>query len=44
MNTLDLLNKYEELTEEWMNRYVNLDNYVEQWLNGKIQITSDEIQ
>lgn len=44
MNTLDLLNKYEELTEEWMNKYVDLDNYVEQWLNGEIQITSDEIQ
>ena len=44
MSTLDLLNKYAELTEAWMDKQAKLDNYVQQWLNGETQMSSEGVQ
>lgn len=44
MSTLELLNKYAELTSAWMDKQAKLDNYVQRWLNGEVQMSSEGVQ
>jgi len=44
MSTLDLLNKYAELTEAWMDKQAKLDKYIEEWLDGKTQMSSEGVE
>ncbi|MBE6153858.1 MAG: hypothetical protein E7166_06520 [Firmicutes bacterium] len=44
MSSLDLLNKYAELTEAWMDKQAKLDNYVQQWLDGTTQMSAEGVQ
>lgn len=44
MSNMDLLNKYAELTEAWMDKQAKLDNYVQRWLNGEVQMSSEGVQ
>lgn len=44
MSTLDLLNKYAELTEAWMDKQAKLDKYVQQWLDGETQMSEAGVQ
>lgn len=44
MSSLDLLNKYAELTEAWMDKQAKLDNYVQQWLDGMTQMSAEGVQ
>ena len=44
MSHMDLLNKYAELTETWMDKQAKLDNYVQRWLNGEVQMSSEGVQ
>ena len=44
MEKMELLNKYAELTDAWMDKQAKLDSYVEKWLNGEVQMSSEGVQ
>ena len=44
MSNINYLNKYAELTEAWSDKQAKLDRYVERWLKGEVQMSSDQIQ
>ena len=44
MEKMELLNKYAELTETWMDKQAKLDKYIERWLSGEVQMSSEGVQ
>ena len=44
MNTMDLLNKYAELTETWMEKEAKVDAYIENWLDEKIDASLEQME
>ncbi len=44
MEKIELLNKYAELTETWMDKQAKLDKYIERWLSGEVQMSSEGVQ
>lgn len=44
MTRVELLNKSDELTVAWMDKQAKLDNYVQRWLNGEVQMSSEGMQ
>ena len=44
MTRLELLNKSDELTTAWMDKQAKLDNYVQRWLNGEVQMGVEGMQ
>ncbi len=44
MTREELLNKSDELTLAWMDKQAKLDNYVQRWLDGEVQMSSEGVQ
>ena len=44
MTREELLNKSDEFTIAWMDKQAKLDNYVQSWLNGEVQMSVDGVQ
>lgn len=44
MTREELLNKSDELTLAWMDKQSKLDNYVQRWLDGEVQMSVEGVQ
>ena len=44
MTRMELLDKYALLTDAWMDKEAKLENFVQRWLDGEIQMSAESIQ